>query len=84
MVQNWPIRSPPTFTVMAALGYSVNILTLFGLVLAIGTVVDDAIVVTERVQELMDRGLNAKEATIQAMLPREFVIPQTLRLQVGV
>ena len=76
-LQNWratlvpvitiPVSLLSTFTVMAALGYSVNILTLFGLVLAIGTVVDDAIVVTERVQELMDRGLNAKEATIQAM-----------------
>ena len=53
---------------MAILGYTINILTLFGLVLAIGVVVDDCIVVVERVQFLIEtRGLNAKEATIQAM-----------------
>lgn len=62
-----PVSLLSTFIVMAVFGYSVNILTLFGLVLAIGTVVDDAIVVVERVQELMARGLNAKEASIQAM-----------------
>ncbi len=62
-----PVSLLSTFILMAVLGYSVNILTLFGLVLAIGTVVDDAIVVVERVQELMKRGLNAKEAAIQAM-----------------
>ena len=62
-----PVSLLSTFILMAVLGYSVNILTLFGLVLAIGTVVDDAIVVVERVQELMSRGLNPKEAAIQAM-----------------
>ncbi len=62
-----PVSLLSTFILMAVLGYSVNILTLFGLVLAIGTVVDDAIVVVERVQELMSRGLNPKEASIQAM-----------------
>ncbi len=62
-----PVSLLSTFTVMAALGYSINILTLFGLVLAIGTVVDDAIVVVERVQTLMEQGLNPKEASIQAM-----------------
>ena len=63
-----PVALTATFTVMAALGYSLNILTLFGLVLAIGTVVDDSIVVVERVQHLMDgEGLNAKEAAIKAM-----------------
>ena len=63
-----PVSLLATFGVMAYLGYSVNILTLFGLVLAIGTVVDDAIVVVERVQLLMARdGLNPKEAAIQAM-----------------
>ena len=76
-LQNWratlvpvaviPVSVLSTFTVMAVLGYSVNILTMFGLILAIGTVVDDAIVVVERVQYLMERGLNAKEAAIQAM-----------------
>ncbi len=62
-----PVSLLSTFTLMAALGYSINILTLFGLVLAIGTVVDDAIVVVERVQTLMQEGLNPKEAAIQAM-----------------
>ena len=62
-----PVSLLSTFILMAVLDYSVNILTLFGLVLAIGTVVDDAIVVVERVQALMCRGLNAKEAAIQAM-----------------
>lgn len=63
-----PVALAATFAVMAVLGYSLNILTLFGLVLAIGTVVDDAIVVVERVQVLMARdGLNSKEAAIQTM-----------------
>lgn len=63
-----PVSLCSTFILMSALGYSINILTLFGLVLAIGVVVDDCIVVVERVQFLIEtRGLNAKEATIQAM-----------------
>ena len=63
-----PVSLSATFILMAALGYSINTLTLFGLVLAIGVVVDDCIVVVERVQYLIEtRGLNAKEATIQAM-----------------
>ena len=63
-----PVSLCSTFILMAVLGYSINILTLFGLVLAIGVVVDDCIVVVERVQYLIEtRGLNAKEATIQAM-----------------
>lgn len=63
-----PVSLCATFIVMAILGYSINIQTLFGLVLAIGTLVDDAIVVVERVQVLMEtRGLNSKEAAIQAM-----------------
>ena len=63
-----PVSLASTFILMAALGYSINILTLFGLVLAIGVVVDDCIVVVERVQYLIEtRGLNSKEATIQAM-----------------
>ena len=57
-----------TFTGMLALGFSVNILTLFGLVLAIGMVVDDAIVVVENVERNMARfHLQPKEATIKAM-----------------
>ena len=63
-----PVSLLSTFIVMAILNYSINILTLFGLVLSIGVVVDDCIVVVERVQFLIEtRGLNAKEATIQAM-----------------
>ncbi len=63
-----PVSLCSTFILMAILGYSINILTLFGLVLAIGVVVDDCIVVVERVQFLIEtRGLNAKEAAIQAM-----------------
>ena len=63
-----PVSICATFILMAALGYSINLLTLFGLVLSIGVVVDDCIVVVERVQYLIEtRGYNAKEATIQAM-----------------
>ncbi|MBR5548194.1 MAG: efflux RND transporter permease subunit [Kiritimatiellae bacterium] len=63
-----PVSLSSTFILMAVLGYSINILTLFGLVLAIGVVVDDCIVVVERVQFLIEtRGLNSKEAAIQAM-----------------
>ncbi|MBO5774903.1 MAG: efflux RND transporter permease subunit [Kiritimatiellae bacterium] len=63
-----PVSLCSTFILMALLGYSINILTLFGLVLAIGVVVDDCIVVVERVQFLIEtRGLNSKEAAIQAM-----------------
>lgn len=63
-----PVSLFATFAVMLALGYSINMLTLFGLVLAIGLVVDDAIVVVERVLYLMeDEGLSPKEATIKAM-----------------
>lgn len=63
-----PVSLCSTFILMAVLDYSINILTLFGLVLAIGVVVDDCIVVVERVQFIIEtRGYNAKEATIQAM-----------------
>lgn len=63
-----PVSLCSTFILMSLLGYSINILTLFGLVLAIGVVVDDCIVVVERVQFIIEtRGYNAKEATIQAM-----------------
>lgn len=63
-----PVSICSTFILMAALDYTINLLTLFGLVLSIGVVVDDCIVVVERVQFLIEtRGLNAKEATIQAM-----------------
>lgn len=63
-----PVSLLATFAVMLAMGYSLNMLTLFGLVLAIGLVVDDAIVVVERVLALMEQeGLAPKEATIKAM-----------------
>lgn len=63
-----PVSLFATFAVMLALGFSLNMLTLFGLVLAIGLVVDDAIVVVERVLYLMEyEKLSPKEATIKAM-----------------
>jgi multidrug efflux pump subunit AcrB len=62
-----PVSLIGTFAVMAALGYSLNNLTLFGLVLAIGIVVDDAIVVLENIERLIATGLDARTATIKAM-----------------
>ena len=63
-----PVSLVGTFAVMAALGFSINMLTLFGLVLAIGIVVDDAIVVVENVTRLIDEeGLSAKDAALRAM-----------------
>lgn len=76
-LQNWrstliPIAAVPvsligTFAVMIAFGFSLNLLTLLGLVLAIGIVVDDAIVVVEAVEHHMAEGLARREATIKAM-----------------
>jgi multidrug efflux pump len=62
-----PVSLVGTFAVMAALGFSLNNLTLFGLVLAIGIVVDDAIMVLENIERLMATGLDARAATIKAM-----------------
>ena len=62
-----PVSLIGTFAVMAALGFSLNNLTLFGLVLAIGIVVDDAIVVLENVERLIATGLDSRTATIKAM-----------------
>jgi multidrug efflux pump subunit AcrB len=62
-----PVAIIGTFAVMAAMGFSLNTLTLFGLVLAIGIVVDDAIVVVEAVHHHIERGLSPKDATILAM-----------------
>jgi multidrug efflux pump subunit AcrB len=56
-----------TFAIMAMLGFSLNNLTLFGLVLAIGIVVDDAIVVLENIERWLAKGLPVREATIHAM-----------------
>jgi multidrug efflux pump len=62
-----PVSIVGTFAVMYALGFSVNALTLFGLVLAIGIVVDDAIVVVENVERNIEEGLAPREATYKAM-----------------
>ncbi len=77
-LQNWratliptiavPVVLLGTFGVMAAVGYSINTLTLFGLVLAIGLLVDDAIVVVENVERLMEEeGISPKEAARKSM-----------------
>ncbi len=76
-LQNWrsaliplvavPVAIVGTFGVMAALHFSLNNLTLFGLVLAIGIVVDDAIVVVEAVEHHIELGLAPRDATIKAM-----------------
>ncbi|MBX7104235.1 MAG: multidrug efflux RND transporter permease subunit [Gemmataceae bacterium] len=62
-----PVAIVGTFAVMAVVGFSLNNLTLFGLVLAIGIVVDDAIVVVEAVEHHIERGLAPHPATVQAM-----------------
>src|SRR5258708_2411485 len=62
-----PVSLIGTFAVMALMGFSLNSLSLFGLVLAIGIVVDDAIVVVENVQRWIEHGLDPKEATRKAM-----------------
>ncbi len=62
-----PVSLIGTFAVFPLLGFSINTLSLLGLVLAIGIVVDDAIVVVEAVAQKMERGMSAKEATVEAM-----------------
>jgi multidrug efflux pump len=76
-LQNWraaliPLAAVPvaiigTFAVMAAVGFSLNNISLFGLVLAIGIVVDDAIVVVENVERWLERGESPREAARKAM-----------------
>jgi len=77
-LQNWratliptiavPVVLLGTFGILAAFGYSINTLTMFGLVLAIGLLVDDAIVVVENVERVMEEeGLSPKEATRKSM-----------------
>jgi multidrug efflux pump len=76
-LQNWrstlipliavPVAVVGTFAVMAAMGFSLNNLTLFGLVLAIGIVVDDAIVVVEAVEHHIEHGMQPREASFRAM-----------------
>jgi HAE1 family hydrophobic/amphiphilic exporter-1 len=62
-----PVSLIGTFIFFPMLGFSVNTLSMFGLVLAIGIVVDDAIVVVEAVMHHLEHGMNPREATIQAM-----------------
>jgi multidrug efflux pump len=62
-----PVSLVGTFAFFPLLGFSINTLSLFGLVLAIGLVVDDAIVVVEAVEKQIENGLPPKEAAIQAM-----------------
>lgn len=76
-LQNWrasiipllavPVSIVGTFAFMYVLGFSINVLSLFGLILAIGIVVDDAIVVVENVERNIEDGKAPREATIQAM-----------------
>jgi multidrug efflux pump len=76
-LQNWratliplltvPVAVVGTFALFPALGFSINTTSLFGLVLAIGIVVDDSIVVVEAVQHNIDKGMRPREATIQAL-----------------
>ncbi|HET9642502.1 MAG TPA: efflux RND transporter permease subunit, partial [Burkholderiaceae bacterium] len=77
-LQNWrytliptvvvPVALLGTFSVLLALGYSINVLTMFGMVLVIGIVVDDAIVVVENVERIMsEEGLPPRAATRKAM-----------------
>ena len=62
-----PVSLIGTFAGLLALGYSINLITLFGLILAIGIVVDDAIIVVENTQRHMGEGLSPKAATAKAM-----------------
>jgi multidrug efflux pump len=62
-----PVSIVGTFAFMYMLGFSINVLSLFGLILAIGIVVDDAIVVVENVERNVEAGKDPREATIQAM-----------------
>ncbi len=62
-----PVSLIGTFVVFPILGFSINTLSLFGLVLAIGLVVDDAIVVVEAVERHIDEGMNPRDASLQAM-----------------
>jgi multidrug efflux pump len=62
-----PVSLVGTFAVMAVMGFTLNTLTLFGLVLAIGIVVDDAIMVLENIERLIATGLDPTSATIKAM-----------------
>jgi HAE1 family hydrophobic/amphiphilic exporter-1 len=62
-----PVTIIGAFAAMALLGFTVNLMTLFALILAIGIVVDDAIVIVENTSHYIEQGLNPKEAAIKAM-----------------
>lgn len=62
-----PVSLIGTFAIFPLVGFSINTLSLFGLVLAIGLVVDDAIVVVEAVEHHIERGLSPRDATLRAM-----------------
>jgi multidrug efflux pump subunit AcrB len=62
-----PVSLIGTFAIMSQMGFTLNSLTLFGLVLAIGIVVDDAIVVLENIERQMEKGFDPRTATIKAM-----------------
>ncbi len=89
-LQNWratvipllaiPVSLIGTFAVMAAMGFSLNMLSLFGLVLAIGIVVDDAIVVVENVERHIADGMSSRDATRKAM---DEVTPAVIAIAFG-
>ena len=89
-LQNWraslipllaiPVSLIGTFAVMAVMGFSLNMLSLFGLILAIGIVVDDAIVVVENVERHIADGLSARDATRKAM---DEVTPAVIAIAFG-
>src|SRR5665213_2610213 len=62
-----PVSLVGTFAAMAALGFAINNLTLFGLVLAVGIVVDDAIVVVENVERHLEHGMSRRDAALKTM-----------------
>jgi len=62
-----PVSLVGTFAAMAALGFAINNLTLFGLVLAVGIVVDDAIVVVENVERHLEHGMSRRDAALRTM-----------------
>jgi len=75
-----PVSLVGTFAIMWLVGFSLNMLSLFGLVLAIGIVVDDAIVVVENVQRWLDEGLSLRDAAFKAM---DEVTPAVIAIAFG-
>src|ERR1700732_283155 len=75
-----PVSLIGTLAVMAVMGFSLNMLTLFGLVLAIGIVVDDAIVVVENVERWLEEGASPRDAAFKAM---DEVTPAVIAIAFG-